>query len=73
MLKFVKQHMETIGGIEIFPIISFVIFFVFFVALLLWVLRSSKLHNRRMAALPLQDTDDDAFRTTQNHNPTSHE
>ncbi|HAB26526.1 MAG TPA: CcoQ/FixQ family Cbb3-type cytochrome c oxidase assembly chaperone, partial [Xanthomarina gelatinilytica] len=33
MLKYVKNHMETIAGVEIFPIISLLIFFIFFVVL----------------------------------------
>ena len=37
MLKFVKQHMESISGIEIYPIISFLIFFVFFLLVGIWV------------------------------------
>ena len=33
MLKFIKHNMETISGIEIYPIISLLIFFLFFVVL----------------------------------------
>ncbi|MBT8196204.1 MAG: CcoQ/FixQ family Cbb3-type cytochrome c oxidase assembly chaperone [Bacteroidia bacterium] len=55
MLKFVKHHMETITGIEIYPLISFCIFFVFFVVLLVWVMRTNKNHIARMKSLPLND------------------
>ena len=30
MLKFIKHHMDTISGIGIYPVLSFVIFFTFF-------------------------------------------
>lgn len=53
MLKFIKHHMETIAGIEIFPLISFLIFFIFFVVLLIWVFRSSKEYIAEVEQLPL--------------------
>ncbi|WP_081604522.1 CcoQ/FixQ family Cbb3-type cytochrome c oxidase assembly chaperone [Nafulsella turpanensis] len=58
MLKFIKHHMETIMGIEIFPMISLLIFFIFFTVLILWVYRSDKGYNARMAQLPLEEEDD---------------
>lgn len=51
--------METIGGVEIFPLISFLIFFIFFVVLFVWVIRMSKKDVKEMAALPLEDDDND--------------
>ncbi len=57
MLKFIKHHMETIAGIEIFPLISFLIFFTFFVLLLIWVLRSSKEYIAEVEQLPLEASD----------------
>lgn len=57
MLKFVKHTMETIVGIEIFPIISFIIFFSFFIGLLIYVKRLSKDHINEMGALPLENDD----------------
>ncbi|TXB67008.1 CcoQ/FixQ family Cbb3-type cytochrome c oxidase assembly chaperone [Vicingus serpentipes] len=55
MLKFIKHTMETIDGIEIFPIISFVIFFSFFVGLLIWVFRTDKSYINYVENLPLQE------------------
>lgn len=55
MLKFVKHHLETITGVEIFPLISFVIFFVFFLALLAFVFSERKEHINAMKKLPLED------------------
>lgn len=57
MLKFIKHHMETIAGIEIFPLVSFLIFFTFFVLLLVWVFRSSKAYIAEVEQLPLEGTD----------------
>ncbi len=55
MLKFVKHTMDTISGIEIFPIISLLIFFSFFVGMLLWVRKSSESYINHVKNLPFED------------------
>lgn len=58
MLKFVKGHMESIAGIEIYPIISLLIFFLFFVALFWWVFTAKKDYIHTVEQIPLE-TDND--------------
>ena len=58
MLKFIKSHMSTIGGIEIYPLISFIIFFVFFLIVAVLVFKESKENITKMAHLPLEDETD---------------
>ncbi len=53
MLKFVKNHMDSISGIEIYPIISLLIFFIFFVALFYWVFTAKKEYITTVSNLPL--------------------
>ena len=53
MLKFVKGHMESIEGIEIYPMISLLIFFLFSVALFWWVFTAKKEHIKEVSQLPL--------------------
>ncbi len=55
MLKFIKHNMETIVGIEIFPIISFIIFFIFFIGLFIWVAKMNKSEINMMAEMPLDE------------------
>ncbi|MEM6641884.1 MAG: CcoQ/FixQ family Cbb3-type cytochrome c oxidase assembly chaperone [Bacteroidota bacterium] len=55
MLKFIKHHMETISGIEIYPIISFLIFFIFFFALIFYVVRVDKKVFSDISKIPLED------------------
>ena len=55
MLKFVKHHLTNITGIEIYPLISFGIFFVFFVALIAFVLIERKDYINKMKNMPLDD------------------
>jgi cbb3-type cytochrome oxidase subunit 3 len=49
--------METIVGIEIFPIISFLIFFIFFIVLFIWVARMHKSEVTELANLPFEEED----------------
>lgn len=54
MFKFVKGYMETIDGVAIYPIISLLIFFVFFVLLFWWVFTASKEYIKEASALPIE-------------------
>ncbi|MCK0124319.1 CcoQ/FixQ family Cbb3-type cytochrome c oxidase assembly chaperone [Gelidibacter salicanalis] len=58
MLKFVKNHMDSIAGIEIYPVISLLIFFTFFVALFWWVFTAKKDYIDRMSDIPLDNQND---------------
>ena len=51
-----KHYFERIEGIEIYPIISLIIFITFFVGLLIWVLKVDKKYINKMKGMPL-DTD----------------
>ena len=42
MLKYIKEHMATVDGVEIFPIISMIIFMSFFVILLAYIYKTDK-------------------------------
>ena len=55
MLKYIKQHMASITGIEIYPVISFLIFFLFFMVMTMWVVKGNKNYFKRMATLPLEE------------------
>jgi cbb3-type cytochrome oxidase subunit 3 len=55
MLKFVKNQMESITGIEIYPMISLIIFFTFFVALFWWVFTAKKEYIKTVSNLPLDN------------------
>jgi cbb3-type cytochrome oxidase subunit 3 len=54
-MKFAKQYLETIDGIEIYPIISLIIFFSFFVILFWWVFTTSKKQIKAMKELPFDN------------------
>lgn len=53
-MKF-RNYLETIAGVEIFPLISLLIFFIFFVGLLIYVIRLDKKSVNGMKNIPLND------------------
>ncbi len=57
MFKFVKGHMESIEGVAIYPIISLLIFFAFFIVLFWWVLTATKEHIKEVSEIPLEEND----------------
>ena len=58
MLKFVKHYMESISGIEIYPMISLLIFFIFFVILFWWVFTAKKEYIQKVSNLPFDNQND---------------
>lgn len=55
MLKYIKNHMESITGIEIYPMISLLIFFIFFVVLFWWVFTAKKDYIKTVSNIPLDN------------------
>ncbi len=47
--------MDSIAGIEIYPIISLLIFFIFFVVLFWWVLTAKKDYIKTVSNIPLDN------------------
>ena len=62
MFEQIKHNMETIAGVEIYPILSLLIFFIFFVALGVWVACYKKEKINELSQIPLNEN---------NNNPLS--
>lgn len=58
--------MDTISGIEIYPIIALLIFFLFFSGLIVWVFTYKKSDINEISRLPLQNTDKKEDQTNMN-------
>ena len=54
-MGYMKQHLATIAGVDIYPIISLCIFLVFFLALGLYVIFADKKYVNHMKNRPLDD------------------
>jgi len=59
MLKFIKGYVSSIDGIEIYPIISFIIFFAFFIGVTFFVITAKKNYIEELSNLPFDDGEAD--------------
>ncbi|UII25584.1 cytochrome C oxidase Cbb3 [Fulvivirga maritima] len=50
-----KHYFEQIHSVEVWPIISLSIFFIFFLCLILWVVKADKGYISKMKQLPVDD------------------
>jgi len=50
-----KQILEGIKGVELYPILSLVIFVAFFIILGIWVVKARKSYINKMSRMPLED------------------
>lgn len=57
MLRYIKHHMSTIDGIEIYPIISLIIFVAFFIGLAWYVFGMKKDYVNELSNIPLEEED----------------
>ena len=57
MFKFIKKYAESIDNISIYPIISLLIFFVFFITLLYIVKKMDKSRVAELSNIPLDGSD----------------
>jgi cytochrome c oxidase cbb3-type subunit 3 len=53
-MKFIN-YLETITGVGIYPLFSLLVFFVFFTALTIWVIKADKGFISTMEHMPLND------------------
>ncbi len=49
-----RKYLESIAGVDIYPIISLLIFFIFFTLLITWVVRTRKEYVDELSNLPLE-------------------
>lgn len=52
-MKLVSHYFESIAGVEIYPIISFLIFFVFFLTVTYLVVKMDKKEVKELSNMPL--------------------
>ncbi|HNP33731.1 MAG TPA: CcoQ/FixQ family Cbb3-type cytochrome c oxidase assembly chaperone [Flavobacterium sp.] len=59
MFEPIKHNMETIAGVAIYPILSLLIFFLFFVGLGVWVYSYKKETITAFSQMPLHENKND--------------
>ena len=55
MIKYIKHHFDTITGVEIYPMISLLLFFVVFITMLYFVFKMPKKSIEELSNLPLDN------------------
>jgi len=63
-----KAAVRSIEGLEFWPTISFTIFFIFFIGLLIYVYGFTKSHTDEMSNLPFEDNEIDVDEKNDNKN-----
>lgn len=52
-----KEYLRNIDGIELYPMYSLVVFFLFFAGLSLWLLVANNNKLKELAEIPFKDND----------------
>ncbi len=55
MLRYIKHHVDTISGVEIYPIISLLLFFIVFITMLIYVYKIPKKNIEEISNLPFEN------------------
>lgn len=55
-----KQVLQSIAGIDIYPVISLLIFFTFFMGLVVWMFKIKKSYLTKMSNLPIESSNDNS-------------
>ncbi len=56
-MKFIN-YLSEIVNVEIYPLISLIIFVLFFVGLVIYVIKSDKNYIKKMSDMPLENNDE---------------
>jgi len=59
-MKFIN-YLESITGIGVYPLISLLVFFVFFALVTIYVIKGSKSYFNTLSNLPLNETKNNAY------------
>ena len=62
-----KNVLQSIENIQIWPVISFIIFFIFFLCLILWVFTTDKTFIEKMKGLPVEEEAEKSGSTKRAH------
>lgn len=65
MLRYIKHNLTGIDGVELYPILSLLIFVLFFTGVIWYVIRLSKKEVDDLSGIPLEDGTEKNQNTTQ--------
>ncbi len=59
-----KETLNSVEGISIYPIISLIVFVLFFAAIIIWLFKADKSYIKKMENLPLENSEEKKLNTT---------
>ena len=60
----IRNLLQSIEGVEIYPLISLVVFIIFFVVILVWMFKIDKNYIKEMEQLPLDSNNNRNLNST---------
>jgi len=64
----IRNLLQSIEGVEIYPLISLVVFIIFFLVILVWMFKIDKNYIKEMEQLPLDSNNNRNLNSTGNTN-----
>lgn len=65
-MKLVKYYLESISDVGIYPCISLLIFFFFFLGVILWLIRGNKEYFNQMGSFALDNDEKEDIKESKN-------
>ena len=59
-----KEILQSIEGVSVYPIISLIVFVLFFAVILVWMLKVDKNYIKKMENLPFEKEEENNFNNT---------
>lgn len=60
----IKDVLQSVEGISLYPVISLIIFVLFFAVLIIWMIKVDKKYIKKMRNLPLEKEEDNEKNNT---------
>ncbi len=60
----IKELLQSVEGVSVYPIISLIVFVLFFVIILVWMLKVDKNYIKKMESLPFEKEEENNFNNT---------
>lgn len=65
MLRYIKHNLTGIDSVEIYPIISLLIFVLFFAGMIYYVFKMKKKDIEEVSSIPLEDGSQEVYHSTE--------
>ncbi len=60
----IRNYLQSIEGVEIYPLFTLIVFVLFFIVMLVWMLRIDKNYIKEMEQLPLESENNRKLNST---------